>query len=473
MTGCEPSTTDRRAVVESVASYFDSGSFLTDLAGKVAYRTESQDPASAPELRRYLTEEIAPWLARLGFAARLVDNPVSPAHPVLVAHRREGTDLPTVLTYGHGDVQMAHAEQWRAGLTPWDVVVEDGYWYGRGVADNKGQHMVNLTALDHVIQARGGRLGYNVTLLMDMGEESGSPGIAEVCDTLRDELAADLFVASDGPRLTEHQPTVFLGARGAVNFTLSLRARDGSHHSGNWGGLLRNPATVIANAIASMVDHRGRLLVEGLRPSSVPDSVRQALAEVTVDGGADAPAIDQVWGEPGLTPSERVFAWNCLEVLAMTAGDPDAPVNAIPGNARAHCQLRLVVGTDADDVAGLLRRHLDEHGFDMVDVTVEHAMAATRLDPDDPWVPWTLDSLQQTTAKPPVLLPNLGGSLPNEPFAHRLGLPTIWVPHSYPGCSQHAPNEHLPAGLVREGLQIMAGLFWDLAELDGNWPPTR
>lgn len=462
----------RQSAVDDAMKYFDSGAFRSDLARKVAYRTESQDPGQALALRAYLTDEIAPWVESLGFEARIVENPVSSDHPFLVAHRREADELPTVLTYGHGDVQLAHADQWRPGLTPWEIEVEDGRWYGRGVADNKGQHTINLAALEQVIRARDGRLGYNVTLLMDMGEESGSPGLSEICDQLHDELAADLFVGSDGPRLSEQRPTVFLGARGSVNFALSLRMREESHHSGNWGGLLLNPATVVANAVSSLVDGRGRLLVEGLRPASIPDPVRRALADVAVEGGANGPVIDEDWGEPGLSASERVFGWNTLEILAMTAGNPDGPVNAIPADARVHCQLRFVVGTDWQEVEQLLRRHLDENGFDLVDLSVEHTMAATRLDPNDPWVRWTLDSLQRTTAQAPALLPNLGGSLPNAPFAHGLGLPTVWVPHSYPGCAQHAPNEHLPSALIREALQIMTGLFWDLAELDANWPPA-
>ena len=91
-------------------------------------------------------------------------------------------------------------------------------------------------------------------------------------------------------------------------------------------------------------------------------------------------------------------------------------------------------------------------------------MDATRLPPDDPWVEWALDSLRQTTGKKPDLLPNLGGSIPNHVFMDILGMPTIWIPHSYSGCSQHAPNEHLLASVAREALQIMAGLFWDLGE---------
>lgn len=460
---------DRQTAVARAAEQLDSGAFLTDLARRVALPTESADPAREPVLREYLTAELVPAVQRLRFTARVVENPVSPRHPFLVARRVEDAGLPTVLTYGHGDVQPAHPDQWRAGLDPWRVVVEGDRWYGRGVADNKGQHTINLTALEQVLAERGGRLGYNVTLLVDMGEEFGSPGLAELCDQLRDELAADLLIGSDGPRVAADRPTVFLGSRGSVNLTLSVRARGEAHHSGNWGGVLSNPATVLANALAVLVDGRGRLLVPALRPTEVPAAVRRALADVPVDQGPDSPAIDPAWGEPGLTPSERLFGWNTLEVLAMTAGDPDAPVNAIPPSARAHCQLRFVVGTDAASVADVVRQHLAAAGFGAVQVAQDHAMAATRLDPDDPWVAWTLASLERTTGTRPALLPNLGGSLPNEAFAGVLGLPTIWVPHSYPGCAQHAPDEHLPVGLVRESLQVMAGLWWDLGAAGAPW----
>ncbi|MPQ96463.1 M20/M25/M40 family metallo-hydrolase [Modestobacter sp. I12A-02628] len=461
----------RGAALDGAVATFDSGQFLEQLRRRVAHPTESAVPERAGALRAYLAQEIVPAVEAMGFTATVLENPLSPGHPFLVATRVEDPGLPTVLTYGHGDVQPAHPQQWRAGLDPWQVTVEDGRWYGRGVADNKGQHTVNLLALEQVLAARGGRLGYNVTLLLDMGEESGSPGLAELCAAERELLAADLLIGSDGPRVAADRPTVFLGTRGSVNLTLRVQPRAQAHHSGNWGGVLVNPALRLAHALASLVDARGALRVPALRPPTLPDAVRAALADVPVDQGPDSPALDPDWGEPGLTPSERLFGWNTLEVLAMTAGDPDAPVNAIPPSARAHCQLRCVVGTDVAGVGGAVRAHLDAEGFGDVVVEVEHTMAPTRLDPDDPWVAWTLASLRRSTGTAPALLPNLGGSLPNNPFVEVLGLPTVWVPHSYPGCAQHAPDEHLPAALVRESLLVMAGLWWDLGELP-TWPPS-
>ena len=460
----------RTATIAGARAYFDSGAFLRDLDRRIAFHTESQEPRQAPALTAYLETEMIPSLNRLGFASRMVANPVEGFGPFLIASRHESDALPTVFTYGHGDVIRGYDNQWRAGLEPWRITVEGERWYGRGTADNKGQHSINLAALEQVLQARGGKLGFNVKLVIEMGEETGSPGLRDLAETLRDELASDVLLASDGPRLNAAQPTVFLGSRGLVDFDLHVNLREGGHHSGNWGGLLRNPAIVLANAIASLVTSNGRILVEGLRPPPIPDAVRRAIAELTVGGGPGDPVVDADWGEPGLTPSERVFGWNALEVLAFKAGNPDNPVNAIPPTAHAHCQLRFVVGTNWKEVERHLRQHLDAAGFTMVDIDVQRGTPATRLAPDHPWVNWTLQSIARTTGKKTVVLPNLGGTLPNDVFADVLGLPTVWIPHSYPGCNQHAPNEHLLAPVAREALEIMTGLFWDLGDSSTGLP---
>jgi acetylornithine deacetylase/succinyl-diaminopimelate desuccinylase-like protein len=280
-------------------------------------------------------------------------------------------------------------------------------------------------------------------------------------------LAADVLIASDGPRVAPAQPTLYLGARGGHPIDLIVDLREGAHHSGNWGGLLANPGIILANALACITDARGAIAVPEWRPQ-LPPSVRRHLAGVELEAGGNGPTVDRDWGEPELTPAERVFGWNSFEVLAFTTGTPENPVNAIPGNARAHCQLRYVVGTDVNDIIPALRRHLDRHGFHKVEVRPGPGgfFRASRLDPDDPWVDLVARSIKQTTGRSPVILPNTGGSLPNDVFTDVLGLKTIWVPHSYTGCSQHAPDEHLLAPIAREGLGAMAGLFWDIGEPD-------
>jgi acetylornithine deacetylase/succinyl-diaminopimelate desuccinylase-like protein len=462
----------RVAALAAAQAHFDSGDFVRDLARRVAYRTESQDPASGPILHAYLADEIGPSLAAMGFAFTLHPNPEPAYGPFLIATRHEADELPTVLMYGHGDVIRGQDNSWTRGQGPWTLMQDGDRLYGRGTADNKGQHSVNIAALAQVLRLRG-RLGFNIKWLLETGEETGSPGLASFCTAQREALAADVLIASDGPRLARDRATVFLGSRGVANFDLTLKLRAGAHHSGNWGGLLRNPGTVLANAIASMVDARGRIRVDALRPPPIPDNVRMALAGLRFGGDVGDPEVDADWGEPGLTPAERVIAWNTLEVLAMVTGNPDHPVNAIPASARAAMHMRFVVGTEVSGLREAVLAHLATHGFAGIDVSEPVVMAATRLDPDNAWVRFTLDSIARSTGAPPVLLPNLGGSLPNDVFADILGLPTVWVPHSYAACSQHAPDEHLLAPVAREALALMAGLFWDLGEQAVTFPRIR
>ena len=287
----------------------------------------------------------------------------------------------------------------------------------------------------------------------------------QVCEALRDELTADLFVGSDGPRLAADRPTIFLGCRGGIRIHLDVNLREGGHHSGNWGGVLANPATILANAITTLVDGKGRLLLDQLKPPRLSNQIRSILADVKVEPSADEPQLSDNWGEEGFSAAERLYAWNTLEVLAISSGNIAKPANAIPGQAHAVLQLRFVVGTRVDKAVDVIRAHLDASGFAMVEVRATQSFAASRTDFDSPWVNWTAQSIRKTTGKVPAILPNFGGSLPNDVFSDTLGLPTIWVPHSYPGCSQHAPDEHILLDLTEEALGIMAGLFWDLGEI--------
>jgi len=458
----------RAQAIANAERYFDEGGFFAELARRVAIPTESQNPDRGPDLERYLAAEMTPSLEKLGFRCRVHPNPSPKGGPFLVAARIEDAKLPTVFSYGHGDVIRGQEAQWRAGLEPWTLKQEGERLYGRGTADNKGQHTINLAALAAALAARG-RLGFNVKFLIETGEETGSPGLREFCAAHREELKADVLIGSDGPRLTPQSPTLFLGTRGTMNIDIRVDLRAGGHHSGNWGGLLANPGILLAQAIACITGPRGEIKVPEWRPTTLTGAVRETLSGLEIDGGEDGPAIDPGWGEPGLTPAERVFGWSSFEVLAFVTGNPDKPVNAIPPRASAVVQLRFVVGIDPADIVPALRRHLDRHGFPMVKVEQARAevMAATRLDPDHPWVKWAAASVTKTTGKRTVVLPNLGGSLPNDVFSEVLGLPTVWIPHSYASCSQHAPNEHLLAPIAREALQIMAGLWWDLGEGTG------
>ncbi|WP_270938441.1 M20 family metallopeptidase [Falsiroseomonas oryzae] len=462
----------RDAAIARALASFDSGGFEATLAQLVAIPSTSQDPAGAPHLDRYLEQGIRPWLDRLGFASQIHPNPLPGFGPILTAARIEDPSQPTVLLYGHGDTVRGLEDQWRPGLDPWTVTPEGDRWYGRGTADNKGQHAINLAALEAVLAERGGRLGANVKLVLEMAEERGSRGLREFVAQQREALAADALIASDGPRVEPGLPTIATGTRGTFHFDLVVKLREGGVHSGHWGGLTRDPAILLAHAIAAIADRDGKVLVRDFLPPSMPNSVRAVLDGCPVGGGEGAATIDEGWGEPGLTPAEKIYGWCSFIVLAMLSGRPENPVNAVAPDARAHCQIRYTVDADTTRFAPALRRHLDAAGLQIV--AIENPgirMPASRTSPDDPWVRWAQASMERSLGKRVQVIPNSSGGLPGDVFVDHLGVPLVWIPHSYNGCKQHGPDEHLLKATAREGLAAFAGIWWDLGE--GGVPPRR
>ena len=157
----------------------------------------------------YLSEEICPTLERLGFTWQVHENPVAHGAPILTAERIEDPARPTVIFYGHGDVQPGRPEKWREGLSPWILHQEGERIYGRGTADNKGQRSIVLSAIETVLKGRG-QLGFNARFFLEMSEEIGSPGIDEFVDAHRASLVADCFIGCDGPRTVRDLPSMRL-----------------------------------------------------------------------------------------------------------------------------------------------------------------------------------------------------------------------------------------------------------------------
>ena len=343
----------RQGAIDRALAFFDGGEdgFEQRLAALVAIRSTSQDPEFAAELPRYLEEGMRPLLDRLGFSYAVHDNPVAGNGPILLAERIEGDGL-TVITYGHGDTVRGLEDQWRPGLDPWTLTREGDRWYGRGSADNKGQHAINLSALEAVLAERGGHLGYNIKLILETGEESGSKGLSELVAAHKEKLAADVLLASDGPRSAAGVPTLSTGTRGTYHFDLRLDVRPGGVHSGNWGGMTTDPAIVLSHAIASIADRNGKILVRDWVPRSIPNSVRALLAGCELESQEGAATIDPHWGEPGLTAAEKVYGWTSFIVLSLLSGRPERPVNAVAPNAVAHCQIRFTVDVDPRKLRG-------------------------------------------------------------------------------------------------------------------------
>jgi len=463
---------DRAGALRGAETHFDDGHFKDTLSRRVAIPTTSAEKSSAPAMQRYMDDEIGPALKAMGYEVEAYENPDPSGWPILLGTRIEDTARPTLLTYGHGDVVVGLDDQWTDGLSPWTLAKDGERWYGRGTADNKGQHSIVMAGLEQVLEARG-QHGFNSKILIDMGEEIGSPGLDIFVRDNPELLAADVLVGSDGPRMVVERPDVKLGNRGALSFDLRVDLREGSRHSGHWGGVLTDPGIVLGHALASICDRKGRILVPGWTPQEIPANVKSLLAECRVSPGNDFPEIDPGWGEPGLSREEKMFGWTSFIVLAFETGEPANPVNGVAPNAWARCQLRFTMDVDPNDFLPQLRQHLDAEGFPEVEVVAledDCFFPAHRTDPDHPAVDWARRSIAETMGEAPLIVPNSAGGLPSRTFADGLGnLPILWIPHSYTGCKQHGPNEHVLEPLMRDGLRIMTGLFWDLGELDGGF----
>ena len=193
--GGEDSPETRTDLARRAGEFVRSADFIDRLSRRVARRTESQAPGGGPAALAYLSEELVPELDELDFVSTIHDNPESDEHPLLITKRVEDPKLPTVLLYGHADVQFAHDSQWAGGLDPWVLTRDGDRLYGRGTADNKGQHSVNTAALKTVLdglRAEHGtgeaRLGYNITILIETAEEAGSKGLRSFAAAHADDL---------------------------------------------------------------------------------------------------------------------------------------------------------------------------------------------------------------------------------------------------------------------------------------------
>jgi acetylornithine deacetylase/succinyl-diaminopimelate desuccinylase-like protein len=453
--------TFKEKAVQHATQYFDKGYFRKDLAELISVKTESQN--NECNLENYYDQNIIPMLVKMGFKCRVMENPLSKANIILFAERIENADFNTILTYGHGDVVLGQDSCWDNGLSPYKLIEKDNRYYGRGTADNKGQHLINIKALNSLLSVQK-KLGFNFKILFEMGEEIGSPGLKTFCQQNKELLKADVFIASDGPRISQKIPTIFTGSRGGINFDLSVNLRDNAHHSGNFGGILKDPSIILSHAIASITDARGQINIPEWLPTSLTPDIKEILAKLPlVDAGFE---LDPDWGQKELTMTERVFGWNSFSVLAMLSGEPEAPLNAISGHARSTCQLRFVVGTDVNKIIPALRNHLNSFGFEDVNIHESEMtpFPATRLEMNNSWLSLITKSLENSMGSKIDLLPNLGGSLPNDSFSEVLELPTIWIPHSYAGCAQHSPNEHMSVPLARQALICMTALFADLSK---------
>jgi len=378
--------------------------------------------------------------------------------PMVLGEYCTRTDAPTVLLYGHYDVQPPDPlDEWLS--PPFEPTVRAGRLYARGVGDNKGQHFAQLMALETLLTCRG-RLPCNVKVLLEGEEEVGSPHMPAFVLAHRQELSANLVIISDGPVHEDGRPIISFGVRGVLDLELRARGANRDVHSGNWGGIVPNPLWTLVHLLASMKNQRGEITIAGFYDNVEPLSALEceALARLPVDVAGVKQALDIAHlDEPEERGYfERVAAWPTLTINGLHGGyGGPGSKTVLPHEAVAKCDIRLVEAQRADEILARVRAHVQRHAPD-VQVISYGAMDPAKTPLDSPFTLPLRQAIRAAQGVEPLLVPARGGSLPNYVFTGTLGLPTFGIPYANADESNHAPNENME--LVRFFAGIKTGV---------------
>jgi acetylornithine deacetylase/succinyl-diaminopimelate desuccinylase-like protein len=442
---------------------FDEGPrYLRELKEFLAIPSVSGDPARRPEVR-----QAAEWVAaQLAFArGRVVE---SEGHPVVLGEWLGAPGAPTILVYGHYDVQPPGDEaEW--ATPPFSPSVRDGRIYARGATDDKGPMLVPLKVAEAFI-AEAGALPLNVRFLFEGEEEIGSPSLAGVLQEHRDELVADVVISADGAMWRPSEPSIAIGAKGLLALELVVTGPSVDLHSGRHGGAVQNPLHALAELLAGLHGADGAVAVAGFYDNVMPLSADERAALERVPFNEEAYRVEvgvpALHGEPGFTTLERLWTRPTLEVNAVEGG---GPFTVIPRRARAHITCRLVPSQEPASILAAVTRHVRAHCPTGVEVAVEGAPGAVpayAIPADHPAVRAALLALRTVYPDRETLLVRIGGTLPAASlFEQILGLKTVLFSFSTADEQLHAPNEFFRLNRLEEGLRAWAEL-WCLLALD-------
>jgi acetylornithine deacetylase/succinyl-diaminopimelate desuccinylase-like protein len=438
-----------------------SSELLAELADFVAIPSVSSDPARRDDMRR-----AADWVAqRLAFAGGSVVE--TDGHPVVVAEclaARPGA--PTILVYGHYDVQPAGDESlWDS--PPFEASVRDGRVYGRGTTDDKGPVVVALETARRFVEAGGAPL--DVRFVIEGEEEIGSPSLAAFLDAHRDELGADLVVSADGAMWRSSEPSISIAAKGLLALDVIVTGAATDLHSGRHGGAVANPNHALAAIVASFHSADGSVAVDGFYDDVAPlgDADRAGLAEVPFDEEAyrESVGASELHGEPGWSTLERLWTRPTLEVNELRGG---GAFTVIPREASAHITCRLVPDQRPETVLASIAAHVDRVAPTGVAVRVEAregAVPAYAIPADHRAVRAAQVALATVYPDRPALLVRMGGTLPAASiFEQVLGLKTLMFSFSTGDENLHAPNEFFRVSRLEEGVAAWTELWLQLGE---------
>ncbi len=382
-------------------------------------------------------------------------------------------DAYEVLIYGHYDVQPVDPALWSS--PPFEPTIRPGpdgkdRLYARGAGDNKGQWFAHLVAIEALRSTTG--LPINISLLLEGEEESGSPHMSEVIDTIESRVDPDLIYVSDGPIDRTDRPTVTMGLRGILYVQLDVTGPNRDLHSGNFGGIAPNPAWALIELLSSMKDPTGRVTIDGyyddVRP--VTDSDRAVLAEVPFDPEGARLDIDAVALDvgPGETPLENLLYYPTLNVNGFTSGyGGEGMMTIIPSTAQAKIDMRLVADQDPDDIFEKFLTHIETHTSDSVSIEVTKLATMTphRTPVDDPIVQPIVTAVREAWGTEPIVKPAVGGSLPTGALAEAFDAPFVSVPYANADENNHSPDENLALWCFENGVRTTVELVQTLANV--------
>lgn len=432
-----------------------------------------------PNIRKN-ADAIAEMLRRRGVEPRLLE--IEGAPPVVYGGLRTAGAARTVGIYAHYDGQHVDRSQWKTD--PWKPVVSGGYIYARSAGDDKAPIIAWLAALD-ALRSSGIPPTVNLVFFFEGEEEAGSPHLRAFFEKYRGLLKADAWFLCDGPVHQTRRMQLYFGARGVTEVEMTVYGPIRSLHSGHYGNWAPNPAALLANLLASMRDTDGRVRVAGfaddVRPLNATE--QRALAEVPQ---TDAPLRDELglaWTEGSGATLAELITRPALNIRGIQSGHvAETAQNAIPTDARASIDFRLVPNQSPARVQAAVEAHIREQGFYIVrdepDMEVRRAhpriirmqwgsgYPAARTSMEDPASRAVIGVLEKAIGQPIVKMPTLGGSVPMYLFLNLLKAPAIGLPIANHDDNQHAANENLRLQNLWDGIEAFGAL---LAGLGPAW----
>jgi acetylornithine deacetylase/succinyl-diaminopimelate desuccinylase-like protein len=441
--------------------------YVDELKEYLAIPSVSALPQHTADVRR-----AAEWTAEAlrGAGMQSVRVVETPGHPVVYGEWLGAPGKPTILYYGHYDVQPVDpVDLWTT--PPFEATVRDGEIYARGAADDKGQVFMHIKAIEAFIKKTGG-LPVNMKVLIEGEEEIGSAHLDEFIARHRQELSAGVVVISDSPMFDRGIPSICYGLRGLLYFQLDVRGTKSDLHSGSFGGAVANPAFVLAQILAQMKDRGGRIKIPGfyddVRPLGDEERAewkKLPFSETRYRKDLGAPRL---FGEKGYTTLERVWARPTVEVNGLLSGfTGDGAKTVLPAVSMAKVSMRLVPDQDPDTIAELFERHVKK----LCPATVQ--LTVTRMQGGKPWmtefdnkyVRAAGRAIEQGFGTRPVFTRE-GGSIPVvSTFQEELGVPSVLFGVGLPDENAHAPDEKLDLGNFHNGIVSSAYLYQEIANI--------